>query len=136
MTTEPLSQTVWLLRNKLNPFPVMATLSLDAGRLQLELPPLNTEMFHGWVAERIGRPHEELTTELQAGRAVQVLNTTEFTLTWPKSFAGAAMQIDAAGSEWLACLAYFSGGGLLQTMNLFTARGRAKTWKAALAELG
>ncbi|HNJ98020.1 MAG TPA: hypothetical protein PLV13_07845, partial [Ilumatobacteraceae bacterium] len=65
-----------------------------------------------------------------------VFTTEDWTVSWPKSFAGAAMEITVGEHQWLACLAYLSGGGLLQTMNLFTARGRAKAWKAAFAALG
>lgn len=130
------SQTVWLLRNKVNPFPVKAALSLDGRTLTLALPAQTGETFHGWVAERLGRTTDDLAEEFAAGRTVTVFSTESFTIGWPKSFAGAAMEIEAGGATWLACLAHLSGGGLLQTMNLFTARGAAKVWKQALSDLG
>ena len=132
----PQTQVVWLLRNKVNPFPVMATLTLDGSRLSLTLPPAASETFHGWVAERLGRDKDDLTATLKAGGEVQVFATDDWTVTWPKSFAGAAMEITVGEHQWLACLAYLSGGGVLQTMNLFKGRGRAKAWKKAFAALG
>jgi hypothetical protein len=45
------------------------------------------------------------------------------------------MEITVAGRSWLACLSYLSGGGLLQTMNLISGRGKSKAWKTAFAAL-
>ncbi len=130
-----LSQTVWLLRSKVNPFPVPSALTLLDGELSLALQPGASDAFLGWVAERMGRNLDELKAELVAGQTVPVFSTRDFSITWPKTFAGAAMEIVADGRSWLACLSYPSGSALWQTMNLITGRGKSKAWKAALAEL-
>ncbi|MFN8024210.1 MAG: hypothetical protein U0Q03_21955 [Acidimicrobiales bacterium] len=130
--TEALDQVVWLLRSKVNPFPVKAHLRLVGRTLALELPPEAADCVHGWVAERLGRDSDALTAELRAGRTVAVGTATDPHVTWPRSFAGSAMEFELGGHEWIVCLAYPSGGALLQTMNLLTARGRAKAWKRAL----
>lgn len=130
-----LSQTVWLLKSKINPFPVASELTLRNGELSLALQPGASDAFLGWVAERMELDTDELKAELVAGRHVSAFTTRDFTITWPKTFAGAAMEITVAGRSWLACLSYPSGGALWQTMNLITGRKQSKAWKAALAEL-
>ena len=127
-----LSQTVWLLRSKVNPFPVASELTLRNGQLSLALQPSASEAFLGWVAERMERSVDELKSELAAGATVPVFDTRRFAVTWPKTFAGAAMEISVDGRSWLACLEYPSGGALWQTMNLITGRKKSKAWKAAL----
>ena len=130
-----LNQTVWLLRSKINPFPVASALTLRDGVLSLVLQPGASDAFLGWVAERMERNLDELKAELVAGQTVPVFNTRDFTITWPKTFAGAAMEITVDGRSWLACLSYPSGSALWQTMNLITGRRQSKAWKAALAQL-
>jgi hypothetical protein len=129
-----LSETVWLLKSKVNPFPVAAQLTLRDGRLSLALQPGASDAFIGWVAERMERTADDLKAELLDGQIVPVFSTHDFTVTWPKTFAGAAMEINVAGRSWLACLSYPSGSALWQTMNLITGRRQSRAWKAAFAE--
>lgn len=133
--TNALSETVWLLKSKVNPFPVASQLTLRDGVLSLALQPGASDAFIGWVAERMERTTDDLKTELLGGHNVSVFSTRDFTVTWPKTFAGAAMEITVAGRSWLACLSYPSGSALWQTMNLITGRRQSKAWKAAFAEL-
>jgi hypothetical protein len=133
--TTALSQTVWLLRNKLNPFPVASTLTLDGNELTLAMQPGAADAVLGWVAERLGTTVASLQADLAGDTPVVLARTNQFTVTWPKSFAGAAMELSIGDRTWLACLSYPTGGGLLQTINLISGRGRSKAWKAAFAAL-
>ena len=54
-------------------------------------------------------------------------------MSWPKSMAGAAMEVDCSGSTWLISMDYPSGGAILQTLNLLSGRKKGKLWKAAFA---
>jgi hypothetical protein len=134
-TTEQLTQRVWLLQNKLNPFPVAADLSWDGSELSLQLGAAAAEAFSGWIAKRLNGDVDVLKEQLKGGATMQVFRCqrNDFTVNWPKTFAGSAMEVETGGESWLICMEYPSGGAIMQTINLMQGRKKAKPWKQALS---
>ncbi len=133
-TTNTLTENVWLLQNKLNPFPVAGQLTWDGSELSLVLGIPAAESFSGWVAKRLNADADTLKERLRSGESIQLFrsNREQMSVSWPKSMAGAALEVETGGAEWLICMEYPSGGAILQTINLLSGRKKAKAWKAAL----
>lgn len=134
--TAPLTQKVWLLQNKLNPFPVAGQLTWDGQQLSLVLGQAAAESFSGWVAKKLDTDADILKQRLAGGESVQLFRSTrqQMSVSWPKSMAGSALEVETGGTQWLVCMEYPSGGAILQTMNLLSGRKKAKAWKAALGD--
>lgn len=132
---DELCQTVWLLAGRLDPFPVPAELALSGRVLSLTLAIGAADAVLGWVAQRLATTADSLVAELTAGRQVTVFRTSDFTVNWPRTFAGTAMEIHVGRHDWLMCLSCPTGGAISQTVHLITGRSRSKAWKLAFAEL-
>lgn len=135
--TTPITESSWLLRSKLNPFPVGGTLVWDGEALTFTIGELATGAVLGWVAERLDLDKDALKSRLDSGEAIDVFRVRrpELTVEWPKVMGGAAMEATDAttGHTWLISMEYPSGGPILQTIGLISGRKKAKIWRAALA---
>lgn len=136
----PLTERSWLLRSKVNPFPVGGELRWDGAVLSFTCRADAADSFHGWVAELIGMDADQMKSDLQAGRPIELfaLHTGEFEARWPRIMGGAAIEVidRPRGLRWLVSLDYPSSGGLLSVLNLISGRQKARLWKTALAAAG
>ncbi|QXC59533.1 hypothetical protein KSP35_14185 [Aquihabitans sp. G128] len=134
MSDGALTENAWLLKSKVNPFPVGGELAFQDGRLTFELGALAGEAFVGWVEEELGT--EGLADRLKAGEKVKAFDhgLDEVEVSWPKLYAGAWMQVEpkGGGRTWLVAYDYPSGGSIGQTLSLMSGRKKGKAWKKAL----
>jgi hypothetical protein len=131
---ETLHETAWLLRNRVNPFPIGGDLKWENGAIRFTIGALAGEAFVGWLESEMGI--EGLAERLKSGEEVEVFHAARgtFEVTWPKMYAGSALEVRVAGGKsWLISLDYPSGGQIAQTISLFTGRRKGKAWKSALA---
>jgi hypothetical protein len=133
----PISERCWLLRSKINPFPVGGTLVWDGEALTFTIGEVAADAVLGWVAERLELGKEDLKSRVRDGEAVDVFSVRrqDLTIDWPKVMGGAAMEATDAttGHRWLISMDYPSGGAVLQTIGLISGRKKAKAWRAAFA---
>jgi hypothetical protein len=133
--TTPITERCWLLRSKINPFPVGGELAFDGTTLTFTIGELASSAVLGWVADRLETEKEALKTTLEAGQSVEVFRVEQPNLevTWPKTMGGAAMEATdgVTGHTWLISMDYPSGGAIMQTFNLISGRKKAKAWRAA-----
>ena len=132
--TTTLTEQVWLLQNKLNPFPIAATMALRDDRLLVTLHETAADAVLGWLESALGRA--ELKTDLANGESITIFDApvADIEVSWPKLYAGAWMQVDIPGQRgWTIALDYPSGGAILQTVSLMAGRKKGKIWKRALA---
>jgi hypothetical protein len=131
-----LVEQAWLLKSKVNPFPVAGELVLRDGRLTFTMGKLAADAVLGWVEEETGQ--QGLKPRLEAGEQVRVFDFArdEVKVSWPKLYGGSWMQIEATdgGRTWLVSMDYPSGGAITQTMSIFSGRKKGKLWKQALAD--
>ena len=133
-TTTPLTEQVWLLQNKLNPFPIAATMALRDSRLMVTLHETAADAVLGWLESALGRG--ELQTDLANGKSITIFDApvTDIEVSWPKMYAGAWMQVDIPGQRgWIIALDYPSGGAILQTVSLMAGPKKGKIWRSALS---
>jgi hypothetical protein len=131
---DELTEAAWLLKSKVNPFPVAGELALRNGRLSFTLGALAADAVLGWVEEATQQP--DLKSRLSAGESVTVFDyaTSDAKVSWPKLYGGSWMQVESndGGRTWLVSMDYPSGGSISQTMSIFSGRKKGKAWKAAL----
>jgi hypothetical protein len=131
---DELVEQAWLLKSKVNPFPVGGQMVLRDGRFTFTLGALAEAAFLGWVEEATGEAG--LKERLGGGEEVVIIDRArdEIEVTWPKLYAGAALQVrePATDRTWIIAIDYPSGGSIGQTISLFTGRKKGKAWKAAL----
>lgn len=131
---DELLEQAWLLKSKVNPFPVAGKMAFSGGRFTFTLEALAKDAVLGWVEEATGEAG--LKERLGAGEEVRIIDRTrdEIEVSWPKLYAGSALQVREIASDrtWIIAMDYPSGGSVSQTISLFTGRKKGKTWKAAL----
>ncbi|MDP9075717.1 MAG: hypothetical protein M3N98_16415 [Actinomycetota bacterium] len=129
-----LKSGVWLLKNRMNPFPVRGEMTLSGGRISLVVT-------GGASCIAAMREHLEeqtgvagLAERLKAGEAVQVLEFApeQATISWPAVSGGYVAVIEVNGKTWNVAMAYPSGGAIQEVLSLKKGRKLAKEWKAAL----
>jgi hypothetical protein len=132
---DELIEQAWLLKSKVNPFPVGGQMSLSDGRFTFTLGALAEGAVLGWVEEATGEAG--LKERLGGGEEVVIIDRArdEIEVTWPKLYAGAALQVRERATDrtWIIAIDYPSGGSIGQTISLFTGRKKGKAWKAALS---
>jgi hypothetical protein len=131
---DELLEQAWLLKSKVNPFPVGGQMALSGGRFTFTLEALAKDAVLGWVEEATGEIG--LKDRLSAGEQVRIIDRArdEIEVTWPKLYAGSALQVRELATDrtWIISIDYPSGGSIGQTISLFTGRKKGKAWKAAL----
>src|SRR4051812_34877013 len=132
--SEELSEQAWLLKSKVNPFPVAGTLALHDGRLSYTLGELAGEAVLAWVEEATGETN--LAERLKSGEQVVLFDHAagDLETSWPKLYGGSWLEVkDPQGRTWIIAMDYPSGGSISQTMSIFSGRKKGKVWKQALA---
>src|SRR5947209_13088874 len=126
----PPRQRAYLLKSKLNPFPVMGDLELTDDRLRFTLGAMAGEAVLGWVEEALDTTN--LTERLRGGESVVAFDLPRAGLdvAWPKQFMGSGLELTPPeGRSWLVTLTYPSGG-LFTTYKTMRERPTFKAWKA------
>lgn len=132
--SDELSEQAWMLKSKVNPFPIGGELVWRDGRLSYTLGALAAEASLGWLEEATGQA--DLAGRLQGGERVVVFDHAkdEVVVSWPKLYGGSWMEVkDPQDRKWIIAMDYPSGGSISQTMSLFSGRKKGKVWKQALA---
>lgn len=126
----------WLLRNRVNPFPISGALSLEEGRLRFTLGEDAGEAALGWLEDELGL--DAIKTRLVNGETVVAFDhaLAECVITWPITGGGAVMLIRAPERKWVVSYDYPGGGRISNTFGLISGRRRAREWKKVLAESG
>jgi len=127
----------WLLKNRINPFPVSGALSLSDGRIAFTLDEDAGEASVDWLEQELGL--DDIAGRVRAGEPVVAFDyaLSDCAVTWPITGGGAMMIVRiASGRKWVVSDDYPSGGSSAQTMSLFSGRSKAREWKKALAEAG
>lgn len=131
---DELVEQAWLLKSKVNPFPVGGEMALRDGRFTFTLGTIAGEAFLGWVEEATGEA--DLQGRLRGGESARIVDAArdEIEVAWPKLYAGSALEVTekANGRKWIIAIDYPSGGSISQTISLFSGRTKGKAWKAAL----
>ena len=126
-----MSEQVWILRNKVNPFPVSADMTWDGQTFALTLNAMAAEAFNGWVEEELGQT--DIKERLRSGEKIPVFAVQKggFEMAWPKLYFGSMFEVTPTGGrKWLISIDYPSGGAITQTMSLVSGRKKGKLWKA------
>lgn len=128
-----MTEQVWILRNRVNPFPVSADMTWDGHTFSLTLNAMAAEAFNGWVEEELGQ--SDMKARLQNGEKIPVSAVQKggFAMSWPKMYIGSMFEVTPTGGrKRLISIDYPSGGSISQTMSLMSGRKKGKAWKAAL----
>ncbi len=130
-----LRSDVWVIRSRLNPFPVQGVMTLDDGIVRLTVTGGKDciAAMREYLEDQSGIAG--LRDRLAAGEAVQVLEfaTTDAAVSFPATSGGYIAKIDVGGKDWYVALAYPAGGGMQNVVSMKKGRRLAKEWKAALA---
>ena len=123
----------WLLRNRFSPFPIAGRISLTDGVITFTLDAEAADASLGWLESALET--DGLEERIRSGEEVVVFSAPlgESEVSWPITGGGAMMIVEEAGRRWVISHDYAVGGAVLQTLNIITGRGRARTWKRALA---
>jgi hypothetical protein len=132
--SDELNEQAWLLKSKVNPFPVPAQMTLKDGRFTITLGTMAGDAVVGWIEEETGETN--LAERLKGGEEVRILDRArdEIDVSWPKLYAGSALEVKEKANDrkWIISIDYPSGGSIAQTLSLFSGRKKGKAWKAAL----
>jgi hypothetical protein len=126
-------ERAYLLKSRMNPFPVRGELELTSTKLRFTLGTMAGEAVVGWLEEELSDP--DLKQRLRAGEAIVAfeLDRDSLQVSWPKQFMGAGIKVATPGGrEWLVSLVYPSNQYYTLYKTL-TGRSRFKQWKRALA---
>lgn len=122
----------WLLRNRFNPFPISGVLSLADDVITFRLDDEAADATLGWLEAELGE--DDLKDRIEAGEKIVAfsLSLADVEVSWPIT-GGPMMLIDSPSRKWVVSYDHPVGGGMLQTLNLISGRGKLLAWKKAIA---
>ena len=126
---------VWLIKNRMNPFPVKAEMRLDGGRADVVVTggaDCNAGMRRH-LEEQTGVAG--LADRLAAGEAIPVLAFAprDADVSFPKTSGGYIATVKVGDATWHIAFAYPAGGAIQNVLSMKKGRKIAAEWKAALA---
>jgi hypothetical protein len=130
-----LESEVWLLKSRVNTFPVRGQMTLADGRVRVEVTGGAdcVSAMREYLEDQSGIGG--LSRRLAAGESVVVLEfaPVDADVSFPSTSGGYIAKLDVGGKTWYVALAYPGGGALTNVMSMRSGRKLAKQWKAALA---
>jgi hypothetical protein len=126
----------WLLRSRVNLFPISGVLSLEDERLSFVLDSEAGEASLGWLEEELGI--DGMKQRLVAGERIVAFDhpLSECVITWPITGGGALMLVRAPERKWVVSYDYPAAGRIQTPLGMISGRRRAREWKKVLAESG
>jgi hypothetical protein len=129
-----LQSEVWLIKSRLNPFPVKGTMTLTRGTVEVVVNGGAdcAAAIRDYLEEQTGV--SGLADRLKQGEAVTVLSFSpgQAKVSFPATSGGYIGVFEIGGKTWNIATAYPAGGAITNVLSMKRGRKLAKEWKVAL----